>query len=140
MTQKRRASEPWIILPGTTVGGEVGTFSVDFTIWNQDRTESRTLRGLVDTGKTFTLIPEAILDELGIERRETSTFTLPDSSKRDLSLGWTEIELNGHRPMGIHVIFWPDSDQATVGYLALSSFALAADAKNRRLIPAELTL
>lgn len=140
MTQKQRASEPWIILPGTTVGGEVGTFSVDFTIWNQDRTESRTLRGLVDTGKTFTLIPESILEELGIERRETRTFTLPDNSKRDLSLGWTEIELNGDSPVNIHVIFWPGSDQATLGYLALSSFALAADAKSQRLIPAELTL
>ena len=140
MTPNQKTSEPWIILPGTTVGGEVGTFSVDFTIWNQERTESRTLRGLVDTGKTFTLIPESILEELGVERRETRTFTLPDNSQRDLSVGWTEIELNGHRPMGIHVIFWPDSDQITVGYLALSSFALAADAKNRRLIPAELTL
>jgi hypothetical protein len=139
MTQKQKASEPWIILPGTTVGGEVGTFSVDFIIWNRDRTMHRTLNGLVDTDKSYTLIPQAVLDELGIERRETRTFTLPDGSQQDLSLGWAEMELDGHPPVGIHIIFWTD-DTVSVGSLALSTFALAADAKHRRLIPAELTL
>ena len=29
-SQGRQPPEPWIVLPGTTVGGEVGIFSVDF--------------------------------------------------------------------------------------------------------------
>ena len=118
----------------------MGTFSVDFTIWNPNRTESRTLNGVVDTDKSYTLIPEAILDELGIEPRETKTFTLPDASQRDLSIGWVDMELNGHLPMNVHIIFWTDKAAALVGSMALSTFALAADAKHRRLIPAELTL
>ena len=35
-SQEHRAPEEWIILPGTTVGGDAGTFYVDFVIWNQD--------------------------------------------------------------------------------------------------------
>ena len=36
-SQEHRAPEEWIILPGTTVGGDAGTFYVDFVIWNQDQ-------------------------------------------------------------------------------------------------------
>ena len=139
MTQKQRASEPWIILPGTTVGGEVGTFSVDFTIWNQERTESRTLRGLVDTGASYTVLPESILDELGVERRRTRTFKLADGSRREMSLGMVTMELEGQVD-DVHVAFGVDESTILVGALALEVFALAADATYRRLIPAELTL
>ena len=65
--QEPQAPEEWIILPGTTVGGEVGTFYVDFVIWNQDKSRSRTLNGLVDTGASYTLVPASILEELGID-------------------------------------------------------------------------
>ena len=139
MTQKQRAPEPWIILPGTTVGGEVGTFSVDFTIWNQDRTESRTLRGLVDTGASYTVVPESILDELGIERRRIRTFKLADGSRREMSLGMVTMELEGQID-DVHVAFGVDESTILVGALALEVFALAADATYQRLIPAELTL
>ena len=139
MTQKQRASEPWIILPGTTVGGEVGTFSVDFTIWNRDHTESRTLSGLVDTGASYTVVPASILDELGVERRRTRTFKLADGSRREMSLGLVTMELEGQID-DIHVAFGVDERTILVGALALEVFALAADARYRRLIPAELTL
>ena len=137
--QKQQVSEPWIILPGTTVGGEVGTFSVDFVIWNRDRTESRTLNGLVDTGASYTLIPESILDELGVERERTRTFRLADGTWRDMSLGRVEMELEGETDY-VHAVFGTGPDTVLLGAMTLETFALAADAKNRRLIPAELTL
>jgi hypothetical protein len=57
-----------------------------------------------------------------------------------MSLVLVTMELDvTHPPVGIHIIFWTD-DTVSVGSLALSTFALAADAKHRRLIPAELTL
>ena len=139
MTQKQRASEPWIILPGTTVGGEVGTFSVDFTIWNRDHTESRTLSGLVDTGAPYTMVPESILNDLGIEPFDTERFRLADGSRRELSLGWVEMELDGRR-RPTYVIFGSDDNNVLLGAMALEAFGLAADARYRRLIPAELTL
>ena len=139
MTQQQRVSEPWIVLPGTTVGGEVGTFSVDFSIWNRDRTESRELNGLVDTGASYTLIPEPILEELGIDRVRTRTFSLADGSQRELALGWLEMELEGQADY-VHVVFGTDRDTILLGAMALEAFALAAGAKNRRLIPAQLTL
>ena len=139
MTQKQRASEPWIILPGTTVGGEVGTFSVDFTIWNQERTQARILSGLVDTGASYTMVPESILNDLGIEPFDTERFRLADGSRRELSLGWVEMELDG-RTRPTYVIFGSDDNNVLLGAMALEAFGLAADATYRRLIPAELTM
>ena len=137
--RERREPEQWIILPGTTVGGEVGTFYVDFVIWNQGRTQSRTLNGLVDTGASYTLIPESILEELGIERAEPRILSFADGSTQELSIGFTVMELDG-RVCPVHLVFGLDSKKILLGAMALEAFALAADAKNRRLIPAELTL
>ena len=82
-----------LILAGRTVGGEVGTFGVDFVIWNRDETVSRTLNGLVDTGSTYSVVPETVLDELGIERRRYMRFGLADGSRRDLAIGRVQMEL-----------------------------------------------
>ena len=127
------------VLPGTTVGGEVGTFYSDFVIWDHGRTRSRALTGLVDTGASYTLIPASILEELGIERAEPRIFSFADGSTQELSIGFAEMELDG-RVCPVHLVFGLDSKKILLGAMALEAFALAADAKNRRLIPAELTL
>ena len=138
-TPKAVKAEPWIILPGTTVGGEVGTFHVDFVIWNRDGTESRTLNGLVDTGASFTQVPAWILDEMGIVRRRTRMFSLADGTTRELPVGVVDLEIGGETEP-VAVIFGPDPEKTLLGAIALESFGLAADAKHRRLIPGELTL
>ena len=139
MTQTQHTPEQWIILPGTTIGGEVGTFSVDFVIRNRDRTRARALSGVVDTGASYTVIPAPILDELGIEREETLLFSFADGSRRELPIALAEMELQGQRRT-VYVVFGPDSRKILLGAMALETFALAADAKNHRLIPAELTI
>ena len=137
--QEQGAPEEWIILPGTTVRGEVGTFHADFVIWNQDKTRSRTLNGLVDTGASYTLVPASILEELGVERLRSRVFSLADGSRRELFMDWVEMELEGQTDQ-VSVVFGLDSGKILLGAMALETFALAADAQNRRLIPAELTL
>ena len=136
---KPAKTEPSIILPGTTVGGEVGTFNTDFVIRNESGTISRSLNGLVDTGSTYTLIPEAILEEMGIERMRSMRFNLADGSQRELSIGRVEMELAGVVEV-VPVVFGPDPERVLLGAVALETFSLAADAANRRLIPGELTL
>ena len=128
-----------LVLPGNTVGGEVGTFYVDFIVWNRDKTESRTLNGLVDTGSTYTLIPEVILEEMGIEKMRSLRFNLADGSRTELPIGRAEIELEGQVEL-VPVVFGPDPERILLGAVALELFVLAADAAHQRLIPADLTL
>lgn len=127
-----------LVLPGTTIGGEVGTFYVDFTLWSGDGSRSLELNGLVDTGASYTLIPAALLDDLGVTRKETLMFRLADGSSREFDVGLAEMELE-ERTNPVHVVFGPDN-RILLGAMALEAFALAADAKNRRLVPADLTL
>ena len=137
MTQAQETPEQWIILPGTTIGGEVGTFSVDFAIRNGSQT--RTLNGVVDTGASYTVIPAQILDDLGVEPEETLLFSFADGYRQELPVAWAEMELQGRRKH-VYVVFGPDSRKILLGAMALETFALAADAKNHLLIPAELTI
>ena len=139
MAQAPQKAEQWIILPGTTIGGEVGTFSADFVIRNRNGSQSRELNGVVDTGASYTVVPAQILDELGIERERTRTFSFADGSRRELDTGWVEMELQGERD-SVQVVFGPDTRKILLGAIALETFALAADAKYRRLVPAELTI
>ncbi len=139
MTQKQQKHDDWIILPGTTIGGEVGTFRVDFTIRNRNTGQSRELNGLVDTGASYTIIPAGILDELGIEHDETELFSLADGSVQELDIGWADMVLEG-RTRSVYVVFGTSSEKILLGAMALEAFALAADAKNHRLIRAELTI
>ena len=139
MTQKHQPADDWIILPGTTIGGEVGTFRVDFTIRNRITGQARSLNGLVDTGASYTVIPEIILDEMGVERDDLELFSLADGSVQELAIGRAEMELQG-RTRDVYVVFGTDRCKILLGAMALEAFALAADAKNQRLIRAELTL
>ena len=127
-----------LILPGSTVGGDVGTFYVDFTLWNPDRTRSRTLNGLVDTGASYTLIPAAVLAELGIAPEKTKRFQLANGTTQEFPVGRCDLELQGQQE-NVHIVFGP-GNRVLLGAMALEAFALAADAANRRLIPADLTL
>lgn len=139
MTQKHQPADDWIILPGTTIGGEVGTFRVDFTIRNRSAGQALSLNGLVDTGASYTVIPEIILDELGVERDDLELFSLADGSVQELAIGRAEMELQG-RTRDVYVVFGTDRRKILLGAMALEAFALAADAKYHRLIRAELTL
>ncbi len=139
MTQIQQRAEQWIILPGTTVGDDVGIFSIDFRVRHKNGNEPRLLNGVVDTGSSFVIIPEQILDEMGVERDEEALFRLADGSVREMFLGETLLDLEG-RTKTVQVVFGPDSRKVLLGAMALEAFGLAADAKNHRLIPAELTL
>ena len=139
MMEKHQSEQDWIILPGTTIGGEVGTFRVDFTIKNRVDGRERTLNGLVDTGASYTVVPEHILDELGIPRDEIELFSLADGSVQELAIGRAEMQLDG-RIRDVYVVFGTSREKILLGAMALEAFALAADAKNRKLIRGELTL
>ena len=90
--RKRKVGEP-MVLPATVVGGELGIFYTDFVLWNPEKTASRTLTALVDTGASYVQVPASILEELGIRRERMSRFRLADGSIREMSMGLTPIEL-----------------------------------------------
>ena len=137
-SRQKRVITDGLVPAGTTIGGEVGTFYVDLTLWNPEKTRSRILNALVDTGASYTLIPASELTELGIGPEKTRSFQLANGETQDFPVGRADIELQNNME-NVHVVFGPEN-RILLGAMALEAFALAADAKNRRLVPADLTL
>ncbi len=136
---REKPPEQKLILPGTTIGGAVGTFYVDFELWNKESPRSTPVNALVDTGASLTQIPAPVLEDLGVEPEETQRFILADGSIRDFPVGEARIELQG-RFKTVSIVFGAPGSNALLGALALEEFGLAADARNKRLIPADMTL
>ena len=79
------------------------------------------------------------MDELGIPRDEVDLFSLADGSVQKLAIGRAEMQLDS-RTREVYVVFGASREKILLGAMALEAFAPAADAKNQRLIRAELTL
>lgn len=127
------------ILPGTTIGGEVGIFNAPFTVFSPDRSVSRPLIGLVDTGAFHTVIPASILEALDIPVYTSRNYMLADGSVVALPMGSAHVELEGE-VIPVPVLFGTDRRNILIGATTLEIFGYAADVKNQRFIPADLTL
>ena len=136
---KEHETYPGSIMPGTTFGGGLGTFNADFVIRSPDRTQSRRLNGLVDTGATYPMVPASVLEELGVEREYDIPFNLADGSRVVLSVGMVPTEIEG-RARRVYFAFGLEGAKPLLGALALEVFGFAVDAKNGRLIPVDTPL
>ena len=107
-----------------------------FTPYSPDNARSRTLRGTVDTGASFTVVPEAILDELGVACGEPLLFSLADGSLQERSIGDARIELE-RRSETVTVVFGSSSRKILIGAESLVELRLAVDLVNERLLPVD---
>ena len=112
------------------------TYSVRFVLYGPDRSGSRPLIGVVDTGASFTVIPAPILDELNIARAEREEFSLADGSVHNLDIGYAQVELQGYAE-AVRVVFGSDPHKTLIGFTTLLDLRLAVDPVNRRLLPVD---
>lgn len=126
--------QPGPPMPGETVNGEPGSFSLEFVIRNRQLTASRRLTGVVDTRRFRSVVPAAILEELGIERERTERFSWPDGTEGERDLGFAELEMDGKEGFD-YIAFGSDPDIIIIGRQTLIHMAAAADAGKKCLIP-----
>lgn len=112
------------------------TYSARFTLYCPDRSSSRPLIGVVDTGASFTVIPAHMLDELSIPRVEQEKFILADGSVHDLAIGDATIQLQGYTA-SVRVVFGSDPHKTLIGFTTLLNLRLAVDPVHRRLLPVD---
>ena len=68
----------------------------------------------MDTGSSYSSLPESLLDELGIEREETRRFELADNMIVEYHLGETRVLIEG-REKTVPVMFAPNDTMPLVG-------------------------
>ena len=113
----------------------MGTFFHPITLVGPDGQRS-TVDALVDTGASFTSMPEGVLRELGIQPVRRARLRLADGSSHVQSLGEVVAEIDGESVQTL-VIFGPEGSPAAIGAYTLEGLLLGVDPVEKRLVPLE---
>lgn len=112
----------------------MGDTIVKIRVYNLKNLMSQEVEVLVDTGATYTLLPEGILESLHIERVDKVPLRLADGRVVERDLGNALIEVEG-RKRANPVIFGEVGDGIVMGLVTLESCGLTVDTVNRKLVP-----
>jgi predicted aspartyl protease len=109
----------------------MGTFRALIEIGDPNRERFVPVEALVDTGSTYTVLPRALLRELGVAVDRRAPFVLADGTEVDRGIGRTWVRFDGREEFTL-VVF---GDDALLGAVTLEEFLLAPDPSSRRLVP-----
>ncbi len=112
----------------------MGTFYVTIQVADRLRERYVNVDAMVDTGSTYTSLPESLLAELGIEREESDIFELADNRLVEYDMGETRVRLQG-RELTVPVVFAHDDSTPLVGATTLEILRLGIDPIAERLVP-----
>ncbi len=101
--------------------------------------EQASVSFLVDSGATYTLLPEKDWRALGLSAKRRVAFTLADGTRMERDVSECHLALpqgDGHTP----VILGQDDDQALLGAVTLEILGLVLNPFNRTLQPMRMLL
>jgi clan AA aspartic protease len=101
--------------------------------------KSRTVKFLVDSGASYSLVPLDVWQEIGLEPKKKATFTLADGTTIERNISECHIALageEGHSP----VILGQPGDDALLGLITLENLGLVLDPFQRTLHAMKLRL
>jgi clan AA aspartic protease len=116
----------------------MGLTYVDATVTGPNG-KSRSLDLLVDSGASYSLLPDDVWRELELKPEETLDFILADGTKIERRASECKIRLNGkerHTP----VILGEPGDEPLLGVITLENLGLVLDPFKRTLQPMKLRL
>ena len=92
---------------------------------------------LVDSGATYSLLPEKVWKRLALKPLETVKFSLADSSiiERGISEVWLDYEGRGRT---VQVIMGKRGDEPLLGAFTLEALGLALNPFTRKLVPMKM--
>jgi len=99
----------------------------------------RELRLLVDSGTTYSVLPQAVWRELGLKPKRTVDFSLADGTLITREVSECEFELEGesaHSP----VVLGEGADEAILGVVTLETLGLLINPFDRSLRPMRLLM
>jgi clan AA aspartic protease len=101
--------------------------------------KTRTVKFLVDSGASYSLLPLDVWQEIGLNPKRTATFTLADGTTIDREISECHIVLageEGHSP----VILGQPGDEPLLGVITLENLGLVLDPFQRTLHAMKLRL
>jgi len=118
----------------------MGVFKVNAWVWSPLTPEKKVLLELlVDTGATYTVLPESLLKSLGVKPYRVARLRLADNRIVEKSLGEIGIEVEGYRASATPVVFGKE-EVYLLGSVTMEQLGLAPDPIAKRLNPVEALL
>ena len=117
----------------------MGTFRYPVFLISADGTQRVRLDMLVDTGATYTWVPEPTLSQLGYRPIFRQRLRLANGTVIERDGCEAVVEIDGARRTTVVIFGDPDS-QPLLGAVTLEQFSLAPDPTTQRLIPVEALL
>jgi predicted aspartyl protease len=118
----------------------MGITHVNMEIANPgDLSRRETVRLLVDSGASISIVPAQILERIGIPPISDETFYLADGSTIKRKKGIAAFKLD-ERVGGGDVVFGEEGDALVCGVLTLEALSLALDPVKRELQPLPMLL
>ena len=102
---------------------------------NKIAIELRTFDALVDTPATYTVLPQEVLDQLGITQESQRNFELGDDRIVEYPIGYARLRLGGGDETIALAVFGSEGIDPLLGATALETAGLAVDTIHQRLIP-----
>lgn len=113
----------------------MGTFPVAASLANPAHPEQRvTLDLLVDTGATWTMLPQEVVARLGLRASRQRAVTLASGERVTYPAGQVAIQLNGEEAITFFLA-GPPGCLALLGAVTLEEFGLAPDPVQKTLVP-----
>ena len=112
----------------------MGTFTVSIQVGDLAGQRFVDVDALVDTGATYTVLPEDVLDQLGVEREGLRRFELGDDRIVEYSIGYARMRLDSDQSI-VLVVFGPEGTSPLLGATTLEHMSVAVDPIHQRLIP-----
>ena len=111
----------------------MGVFSVELEVGNPAGDQYVAVQALVGAGAIYTMLPEDLLDRLGVPRLETDVFELADDSLVEYPVGDAVVRWQG-RMRTVPVVFARPGNTPLVGATTLEILRLIVDPVEERLI------
>ncbi len=108
----------------------MGTFSVRVEVGDRRAESFVPVDLLVDTGSTFTVLPRALLEQLGVQPHRRSRFELADGSVVECDVGRAWLRFEGSLEYTL-VVF---GDDALLGAVTLEELGRVVDPIKQRLV------
>ena len=99
----------------------------------------RSVQFLIDSGAVYSVVPAAVLEELGIKPLAVKSFRLADGSKISRKKGVAVFKYKDEIG-GADVIFGEPGDSTLLGAFTLEALGLALDPLRRELLPLPMIL
>ena len=111
----------------------MGEFNWDVGVWSVDRERMETVSAMVDTGSSYSVFPQSMLQRLGIPRLERLGFEMANGRIVEYDVGVAWMTING-RERSMSVAFGDDDAESLLGANALQEFLLVVDPVEERLV------